>query len=63
MKQNKDSDLLTPDELVERWKGSVTTGTLANWRVSSHGPPYKKIGSSIRYSLNEVILWESKQTR
>jgi hypothetical protein len=38
-------------------KIGVTTGTLANWRWRSVGPPYYAIGAMIRYAENEVDAW------
>lgn len=49
---------LTPDQLVARWNGAVTTGTLANWRSKKQGPPFQKFGSRVRYPLAKVIEWE-----
>lgn len=44
----KQSTYLTPQELVLRWNGAVTTGTLANWRNKGKGPAYTKFGSRVR---------------
>lgn len=52
------SEYLTPQELVQRWNGAVTTGTLANWRNKGKGPAYTKFGSRVRYKLNSVELYE-----
>jgi len=51
---------LTPQELVQRWNGAVTTGTLANWRNKGRGPDYTKFGSRVRYSLAKVKKFEEK---
>lgn len=56
----KQSTYLTPQELVQRWNGAVTTGTLANWRNQGKGPIYIKFGSRVRYPLNAVIEFECK---
>lgn len=50
--------LLTPDELVARWEGAVTTRTLANWRAAGRGPSFTKIGRSVRYRLEDIITYE-----
>jgi hypothetical protein len=50
---------LTPQELVLRWNGAVTTGTLANWRNKSKGPNYNKFGSRVRYSIADVEEYEA----
>ena len=31
--------------------------TLANWRSQRKGPPYRKVGRSIFYSLKELLEW------
>lgn len=50
---------LTPAQLVLRWSGSITTGTLANWRSKGIGPTYSKFGSRVRYPLSAVEQWEA----
>ncbi|ANN86147.1 putative MerR family transcription regulator [Enterobacter phage Arya] len=56
----KQSAYLTPQELVQRWNGAVTTGTLANWRNQGKGPAYTKFGSRVRYKLESVEAYEAK---
>jgi hypothetical protein len=53
---------LTPAELVERYKGTITTRTLANWRSTGDGPVYTKIGGRVLYPVQSVIEWESART-
>lgn len=53
---------LTPAQLVERWNGAVTTGTLANWRSRSAGPAFQKFGSRVRYPLSAVLAYEKQNT-
>jgi excisionase family DNA binding protein len=36
--------------------------TLAKWRVSGKGPPYLKIGRSIRYEYTVVEQWMRERT-
>lgn len=55
--------LLTPDELVARWEGAVTTRTLANWRAAKRGPSFTKIGRSVRYSVDDIVAYEAQQKR
>lgn len=50
------TELLTPSELASRL--SVSTKTLANWRVRGEGPKFKKIGASVRYDARAVAEWE-----
>lgn len=57
------SNYLTPQELVLRWNGAVTTGTLANWRNKGKGPNYTKFGSRVRYSLENVLKYEEQNNR
>ena len=53
---------LTPAELVERYKGRISLGTLANWRCLGNGPEYTKVGGRILYPLEKVEDWERKST-
>ena len=54
---------LTADDLVRRWNGAVTTGTLSNWRHQAKGPPFVKIGRSVRYPLATLVDWERANMR
>jgi hypothetical protein len=40
-----DTKYLTADEVVERYRGEVSAGTLRNWRAQRVGPPFIKIGT------------------
>jgi hypothetical protein len=55
-----ENDLLTPDELVERWKGAVSVRTLDQWRYLGKGPSSIKIGNKVRYKLADVVAWENR---
>lgn len=57
-----ESDFLTPDELVSRYKGNISVKTLANWRTKGGGPEYMKIGGKIMYSMDAVTMWERLRT-
>jgi len=35
----------------------VAVQTLRNWRFQGTGPPYFKIGRSVRYRLNEILAF------
>ena len=49
--------LLTPRELAHRW--GLSAATLANQRSARVSPvPYIKLGSSIRYPLDDVVAYE-----
>jgi hypothetical protein len=50
---------LTPKELVARWGGATTVGTLANWRCQEKGPPYSKRGAKVVYPLDKLEVWEA----
>lgn len=54
------ASMLTAAELCARWKGSVSPGTLANWRHLKRGPNYMKFEGSILYPLDEVEKYEKK---
>lgn len=53
------SKYLSAAEVVQRWGGAVTTGTLANWRTQKKGPPYQKLGSKVRYPIAPLEAWEA----
>lgn len=53
---------LTPAELVERYRGTITIRTLANWRSTGEGPRYTKIGGRVLYPLDAVKDWEQSRT-
>lgn len=54
--------LMTPVELAERWKGSITVVTLATWRSRKQGPKYIKVGGRVLYPLDGVEDYEKKRT-
>lgn len=53
---------LTPAELIERYKKTITIRTLANWRSIGEGPKYTKIGGRVLYPLDGVTSWEASRT-
>ena len=53
---------LTPEEVTERFRGAISTGTLANWRAMRVGPAFVKIGKSIVYPLADLNDWATQQT-
>lgn len=53
---------LTPAELVDRYKRTITIRTLANWRSTGEGPRYTKIGGRVLYPLEGVKQWEESRT-
>lgn len=57
--QPQDKEFLTPTDLVARWGGAVTIGTLANWRSKGRGPSFVKIGSRVVYRVADVTAYET----
>jgi hypothetical protein len=53
---------LTPAELIERYKKTITIRTLANWRSIGEGPKYTKIGGRVLYPMDGVTSWEASRT-
>lgn len=51
---------LTHEEVTERYRGTVTIGTLRNWRSMRMGPPYVKVGKSILYPIIQLDIWDQK---
>lgn len=59
----KPAEFLTPDDLVERWGGTIGKGTLANWRAKGRGPAYVKVGGRVVYPLDKVEAWEAQNLK
>lgn len=57
-----DDDLLTDEEVVARYRGRITLGTLSNWRVRKIGPPYLKVGKAVLYSRAALKAWDRHNT-
>ncbi len=51
---------LTVDEVTERYRGEVSTGTLRNWRSMRIGPTFVKIGKAVLYPVDELDAWDEK---
>ena len=51
---------LTAEEVSERYRGSVSVGTLRNWRAMKIGPTFVKIGKAVLYPANEFDAWDQK---
>lgn len=49
---------LTPAEVVARWNGAYSVGTLANWRSQGIGPAFVKIAGRVLYPLADVQAYE-----
>jgi hypothetical protein len=57
-----DKKFLTAEEVSERYRGSVSVGTLRNWRAIKFGPTFVKIGKAVLYPANELDAWDQKNT-
>jgi hypothetical protein len=51
---------LTAEEVSERYRGEISTGTLANWRAMRIGPTFVKIGKAVLYPVEELDAWDQK---
>lgn len=49
---------LTLEEVVARYRGQVSEGTLRNWRTMRVGPSYIKIGKAVLYPVSELDRWD-----
>jgi hypothetical protein len=57
-----DHKFLTPEEVVQRYRGEITLGTLRNWRSMRIGPTFVKIGKAVLYPVEELDAWDRKNT-
>lgn len=55
-----ESKFLTPEEVAERYRGSISVGTLRNWRAMRLGPSFVKIGKAVLYPVDELDAWDEK---
>lgn len=55
-----DQKYLTPEEVADRYRGTISIGTLRNWRFMRIGPAYLKVGKSVLYPINELEVWDQK---
>jgi hypothetical protein len=51
---------LTLEEVVERYRGQISEGTLRNWRSLRVGPSFIKIGKAVLYPLEELDRWDRR---
>ena len=49
---------LTLEEVVVRYRGEVSEGTLRNWRAMRIGPSFIKIGKAVLYPVSELDRWD-----
>lgn len=55
-----DMKFLTAEEVAARYRGSISVGTLRNWRAMRIGPSFVKIGKAVLYPTAELDAWDSK---
>lgn len=53
---------LTDEEVATRYRGTISAGTLRNWRAARIGPPFVKIGKAVLYSLDALDEWDEANT-
>ncbi len=52
------ANLLTPEQVVARYRGAVTIDTLERWRHFKTGPAYRRIGRLVFYHTADLFSWE-----
>ncbi|MFK0691123.1 helix-turn-helix domain-containing protein [Mesorhizobium sp. IMUNJ 23033] len=57
-----DKKFLTAEEVSDRYRGSISLGTLRNWRAKRIGPAYLKLGKAVLYPIEELEMWDQKNT-
>ena len=60
--ERKVAEFLTTKELSARWGGCITVRTLENWRSTSNGPPFIKLGGAVLYRVSDIERRESSRT-
>ena len=55
-----DPMFLTLNEVVERYRGEISEGTLRNWRSMRIGPSFIKVGKAVLYPLEELRRWDRR---
>jgi predicted DNA-binding transcriptional regulator AlpA len=48
-------EFLNENQVAQRL--NVSIATVRRWRMRSMGPPFKKIGASVRYATDELKSW------
>jgi len=54
------SELVTEQQVSERW--NISLNTLRYWRSVGEGPPYVKIGRSVRYNVPALERYLRRHT-
>ena len=55
-------EVLIPAQHLSQYIG-IAAQTLARWRHEGKGPPFKKLGSRVFYTVGEVRQWVGDQSR
>jgi hypothetical protein len=55
-----DPMFLTLNEVIERYRGQISEGTLRNWRSIRLGPSFLKLGKAVHYPLDELDRWDRR---
>lgn len=55
-----DQRYFTPEEVTERYRGTISVGTLRNWRSMRIGPAFVKVGKSVLYPGTELEAWDRR---
>jgi len=50
----------TLNEVIERYRGQISEGTLRNWRSMRVGPSFLKIGKAVLHPLEELDRWDRR---
>jgi hypothetical protein len=51
---------LTLNEVIERYRGQISEGTLRNWRSMRVGPSFLKLGKAVLYPLEQLDRWDRR---
>lgn len=55
-------DLLTVEEVVDRYRRLISLGTLRNWRALRIGPSFVKVGRAVLYPKRVLDEWDKANT-
>ena len=53
--------MMSEIEVADRW--GMSSKSLQRWRTEKRGPPYVKLGKSVRYRLEDVCAYEISQRK
>jgi hypothetical protein len=51
---------LTLNEVIERYRGQISEGTLRNWRSMRVGLSFLKAGRAVLYPREELDRWDRR---